>query len=152
MSSGSLYHHFPGGKEELTAASSQFAADLVSSMLGRMLDEHDALTALRQWLDTYAAALRRDPRDGCPVAPVAIEAVASSPTLREVAGRAFDAWTARLAERLVHDGHSPGAARGMALTVLSAIEGALLIDRTRTDGAALAAIRDRLPALLAPQG
>jgi hypothetical protein len=78
-----------------------------------------------------------------------VEAVASSPLLREVTRRAFQTWAAQLAEKLQRDGRSPDSA-GTALSVISAIEGALLIDRTQGDGSALAAVRASLPTLLAP--
>jgi TetR/AcrR family transcriptional repressor of lmrAB and yxaGH operons len=149
-SGGSLYHHFPGGKEELVAAALVTAVERITADLAALLADHDAVTAVGSWLDVYTDAIRRDPRDGCPVAPVAMEAISASPQLTRLARDAFTAWVQLLAARLEIDGHTPERAATAALTAVSAVEGALLIGRTQGDGAALVAVRAMLPALLRP--
>jgi TetR/AcrR family transcriptional regulator, lmrAB and yxaGH operons repressor len=101
-SSGSLYHHFPGGKEDLAVAAVQASAAAVTAGLARLFDAGDACAAVTLWLDAHIAELRRDARDGCPVAPVALEAVTASPPLRAATAAAFETWITLLATSPAH--------------------------------------------------
>ncbi|HEY4917832.1 MAG TPA: TetR family transcriptional regulator [Solirubrobacteraceae bacterium] len=146
---GSLYHHFPHGKEELAQAAIEAAAEQVEDALARTLDaDDDVVAATQRWLDALIGALEADPRDGCPVAPTAIDAAGVSEPLRLSAAGAFARWEAvfELALARTRDRQTAAA---QARLLLSAIEGALLLDRTAHDTAHLRALREALPALLA---
>ena len=146
---GSLYHHFPHGKEELAQAAIEAAAEQVEDALARTLDAgDDVVAATQRWLDALIGALEADPRDGCPVAPTAIDAAGVSEPLRLSAAGAFARWEAvfELALARTRDRQTAAA---QARLLLSAIEGALLLDRTAHDTAHLRALREALPALLA---
>jgi TetR/AcrR family transcriptional repressor of lmrAB and yxaGH operons len=146
---GSLYHHFPHGKEELAQAAIEAAAEQVEGALARTLDDDDDVAAATQrWLDALIGALEADPRDGCPVAPTAIDAAGVSEPLRLSAAGAFARWEAvfELALARTRDRQTAAA---QARLLLSAIEGALLLDRTAHDTAHLRGLREALPALLA---
>jgi TetR/AcrR family transcriptional repressor of lmrAB and yxaGH operons len=135
---GSLYHHFPDGKEALAEAAIDAAAEQVARTLQAVLDRPgDLATAVGRWGKGLAAALAADPRDGCPVAPVALESIHGSVRLRAAAARAFASWRTVLAQRLVRDGWSTVDAERDATTVLALIEGSLLLARTAGDGAPL---------------
>jgi len=149
---GSLYHHFPHGKEELAQAAIEAAAAQVEDALARTLDtDEDVIAATQRWLDALIGALEADPRDGCPVAPTAIDAAGVSEPLRLSAAGAFARWEAvfELALARTRDRQTAAA---QARLLLSAIEGALLLDRTAHDTAHLRALREALPALLANRG
>jgi TetR/AcrR family transcriptional repressor of lmrAB and yxaGH operons len=146
---GSLYHHFPGGKEDLALAALEASSRAVEDALRSALDDDpDVSSALRRWLDGPIAALQADPRDGCPVAPVALEATASSETLRAAAAAAFSRWGALLEAALART-REPAIAARQARVVLAAIEGALLLDRTAQSTEHLTALRDEIDRLLA---
>ena len=145
---GSLYHHFPGGKEQLAIAAIGAAARQVEESLRHVLEsDEDIAAAIQSWVDVLIDALRADPRDGCPVAPTAIDAAGTSEPLRIAAADAFRTWAGVFEQALARtrDSHT---ARAQALTLLSAIEGALLLDRTTRETAHLSALRDALPAIL----
>jgi TetR/AcrR family transcriptional regulator, lmrAB and yxaGH operons repressor len=149
---GSLYHHFPHGKEELAQAAIEVAAAQVEDALARTLDaDDDVVAATQRWLDALIGALEADPRDGCPVAPTAIDAAGVSEPLRLSAAGAFARWEAvfELALARTRDRQTAAA---QARLLLSAIEGALLLDRTAHDTAHLRALREAVPALLANRG
>jgi TetR/AcrR family transcriptional repressor of lmrAB and yxaGH operons len=146
---GSLYHHFPGGKEDLAVAALGISTDVVHDALLAALDSApstaDALTA---WIARLASALDADPRNGCPIAPAALEAVHASERLRAAAATAFQRWAAAIASGLVTEGWPPQQARPTAIAVLSLIEGALMLSRTAGDTEALAAAADQIEHLL----
>lgn len=138
VKAGSLYHHFPGGKQELAAAVVESAGADVERVLRAALAEEVPMTAVvDQWLDLLAAGLAADCRDGCPVEPIATESVHASELVRQAAARAFASWCSAIAERLRVDGWDHATADETALAVVSIIEGALVLSRTSGDAAAL---------------
>ena len=146
---GSLYHHFPGGKEELASAAIEAAAAQVEAALRSAFDAtDDVVVAAQRSIDGMIAAFEADPRDGCPVAPTAIDAAGISEPLRIAAAAAFARWSGVFEQALcrTRDADTAGA---QARVLLSAIEGALLLDRTSHGTTHLKALRDAVPVLLA---
>jgi TetR/AcrR family transcriptional repressor of lmrAB and yxaGH operons len=146
---GSLYFHFPGGKEELATAAIEHAGDALGRAIAAALAAHDELgAALAGLVDSLGAGLERSGyADGCPVATVALETATSSEPVRAAAAGAFDAWLRAIEQRLLAAGLPPALARRRALLVLSALEGALVLARARRDLAPLRAVREELVAL-----
>jgi AcrR family transcriptional regulator len=146
---GSLYFHFPGGKEQLALAAMQRAGEQLRDAIAAILASSDDLgEALARLLDALAAGLERSGyRDGCPIATVALELASDSETLRAGACSAFDSWLEPLERRLTAEGLDAPAARRRALHVLSAIEGALILARATRELAPLEAVREELRAL-----
>jgi AcrR family transcriptional regulator len=130
VSNGSLYHHFPGGMEELAAAALEASGTLVSGALREALDSApNAGQGLVRFLDIAAGATTGERCAGCPIAPTALESPIISPRLRTVAARCFDDWEALIATRLRADGWPDGSAPAAASAALALIEGALLLAR-----------------------
>jgi len=152
---GSLYFHFPGGKEELAATAITYAgARLAGSIEATLASSEDLGEALARLADALAAGLQAsDYAEGCPIATVALEASCASEPIRDAAAATFDSWLAKLRERLVAAGFAPEAAARRATLVLAAIEGALILARVRRSTEALTAVREELVGLAeAPPG
>jgi TetR/AcrR family transcriptional repressor of lmrAB and yxaGH operons len=146
---GSLYHHFPGGKEALASAAIEAAAEQVEAALMSAFDAtDDVVAATQRSIDGMIAALEADPRDGCPVAPTAVDAAGISEPLRLAAAAAFARWSDVFEGALGRTRNAETAA-AQARVLLSAIEGALLLDRTSHGTEHLKALRDAVPTLLA---
>src|SRR5579863_251496 len=74
VSNGSLYHHFPGGMEELAEAALEASGQAVADALGDALDgAPNAAVGVARFLDIAAGPLVGEPCPGCPVAPTALE-------------------------------------------------------------------------------
>ncbi|MBA3809468.1 MAG: TetR/AcrR family transcriptional regulator [Solirubrobacterales bacterium] len=148
---GSLYFHFPGGKEELAAAAIASAgAQLRDAIATVFASADDVAAAIAGLIDALAAGLAAsDYRGGCPIATVALERAGDSPLLRERTAQAFDSWLDAIAARLRAGGLSRARAERRALLVLSAIEGALILARAGRDPGPLQAVREELAELLA---
>lgn len=146
---GSLYFHFPGGKEELAAAAMERTGEDLRAAIAAVVAAYPrASESLSALIDGLGAGLEASGfRDGCPIATITLEASGSSETVRLAAERVFAAWLGALQEGLRADGLDSGQAARRALLVLSAIEGALLLSRARRDLVALEAVRDELAAL-----
>ena len=143
---GSLYFHFPGGKEELARAAMERSGEQLRRAIGATMHAPGGpRAAIGALADALAAGLEASGyRDGCPIATVALETAAESEPLRETAARIFDSWVEELARALRESGMERATAQRRALFVLSAIEGALLLSRARHDVAPLRAVREEL--------
>ena len=138
VKAGSLYHHFPDGKQQLAAAVVESAGGDIERLLRRFLDSDSSVADIvGGWIDLLIAALASDGRDGCPIEPIATESVNASSQVRDASARAFAGWSAAVAERLRADGWSGGDAEQTALAVIALIEGALILSRIAGDPAAL---------------
>lgn len=143
---GSLYFHFPGGKEELAVAAIEQGGARLRVAIAELLGSSEVLgEALGRVVDALAFGLEASGfRDGCPIATVALEQAGDSAVLRDTAAGAFSSWLELLEARLATDGLDERAARRRALLVLSALEGALILARARRDLEPLAAVREEL--------
>jgi TetR/AcrR family transcriptional regulator, lmrAB and yxaGH operons repressor len=151
---GSMYFHFPGGKQELAAAAVDRFADRITArwrdLLATSATVADAVSA---YFDALAGVLRRsDLKDGCAVATVALEASPTHEPLAEATRRALETWTQLLTDALEAEGHEPEAAHGLAVLVISALEGSLVVAKGQRSVDPVVTIRDTLRPLLAPPG
>jgi TetR/AcrR family transcriptional repressor of lmrAB and yxaGH operons len=153
VKAGSLYHHFPSGKQELAAAVVDNVGGDIERRLRGFLDSGlPAADIVDAWIDLLASGLATDRRDGCPIEPIATESVNASPLVREASARAFGGWCLAVADRLRTDGWSADEAEQTALAVIALIEGALILSRIAGDAAALTAAKAASRTLLSPAG
>lgn len=142
---GSVYHHFPGGRDELLREATTFAGAVVAR---RMTRGGTPLAAFDAICDQYRTdLLGTDFRAGCPVVAVAIEAGEDGPA-REEAGAVFGRWAAILAGSLQEGGIEPARAGELADVVLAGLEGAIVLSRARRDITPFDHVRAELRALL----
>jgi AcrR family transcriptional regulator len=125
---GSLYHFFPGGKQELAVEAirhgdQEFAEFLAEALAG----EDDPATAIETAAHTLARDLHRsDWIDGCPVTATALGASGRQPDIQHAAAEAFARWRGLVAAKLRGAGFAEEVARDLAHTVISTREGAEL--------------------------
>ena len=152
---GSLYHFFPGGKEELGAEAVRTSGALYGLLLPAIFDPTpDLVTGVRAFFAGAAEHLVESGfEDACPIATVALEVSSSSEPLREACAEVFEEWITGLTARLSLAGIAQRRARALALEVLCALEGAFVLCRAlrspeplQAAGAAVAgSIRAALP-------
>lgn len=146
---GSLYHHFPHGKQQLAAAVVDAAGAGIDQLLRRFLAGHlPVADVVDRWIDLLIGGLAGDQRDGCPIEPIATESVNASPPIREASARAFKAWCAAIEDRLRADGWIAADAKNVAIAVISLTEGALILSRITGDSEALDAAKVAARSLL----
>ena len=129
---GSLYFHFPRGKEEIGEAASGLAGEAVRQVIVNAAETSDNIEDfLTSIVQTMALNLERSGySEGCPIATVALETAAQSEILGTAARNAFQSWEQELKHGLERFGMKTGDADLVATAVLSQIEGALLLART----------------------
>ena len=149
---GSMYFHFPGGKEELAAAALDSFAERVTRRLENGLAEADTVgEAVATFFDEYIEHFRRTNFcEGCAVATVALDAASAHEVLAAATGRALRGWIDRFAEALEAEGRSPAEAHRLATLIVAAIEGTVVIGKGERSTEPFVAVRAVLRDLLAP--
>jgi AcrR family transcriptional regulator len=124
---GSVYHHFPDGKDELVGE----ALDLAGARAIEWLDRKAGAPAdevaawfLHVWREVL---VRSNFEAGCAV--LAVTVAADSPELLQHAADVFRTWRRRLAELLEQGGLPRADAARMAATLIASTEGAVALSR-----------------------
>lgn len=126
---GSIYHHFPDGKDQLIAA----AVELAGARAVAVLDSLDGLPApevVDGFMVLWRTVLERSNFGaGCSVLAVTVSS--GSDELLDAAADVFRSWGARLAKLLEHGGLARDDAASFATMVMAASEGAVVLARAR---------------------
>lgn len=139
---GSIYHHFPDGKDELIAAAVDRAGANAISLLDG-LEGRPPAEVVEGFLEMWRAVLVRGGFEvGCSVLAVAVSA--DDAGLVERAGRVFRDWGARLAELFEAGGRDASSASALATLVIAASEGAVVLARAERDLAPFEAVAEQL--------
>lgn len=140
---GSIYHHFPDGKDALAAE----AIALVGERVLTALREGEGATpaqVVQRFFEAWRKVLvKTDCQAGCAIAAVANERLAH-PELGARAAVVFVSWERELEARLSKAGLPKAKAASAASLILASVEGALILCRARRDIAPFDAIRDAL--------
>jgi TetR/AcrR family transcriptional repressor of lmrAB and yxaGH operons len=124
---GSIYHHFPLGKDQLLDAAIELAGSRALEVL-ETLSGSPPKAVTEAFIDLWRAVLvRSDLRAGCAV--LAVTVGADSPDLVEHAASVFRAWRRGLAQLYVQGGMETWAAEQLATTLVAATEGAVVVSR-----------------------
>ena len=135
---GSLYFHFPEGKEQLGERAVGLAADHFEALIvgGARVGPAAAERGPDRRVGGRAALEFLEANDfavGCPVSVVALEMGAESERLRTACEEAYDRWISPLTDFLVTRGHDRRSARATSSSVISLVEGAMIVARARRD-------------------
>jgi AcrR family transcriptional regulator len=145
---GSVYHHFPGGRDQLLREATAFSEEYVARRLERA-GKDGALEAIDALLDHYRESLLdTDFRGGCPVVAVAVESPEQGPDLRDAALAAFERWRMALARAFGAASVETVRANELGTVVIAAFEGALILSRTYRDLAPLETVHRDLRQLV----
>jgi TetR/AcrR family transcriptional repressor of lmrAB and yxaGH operons len=145
---GSLYFHFPGGKEQLAAESVGLVADRMCEALRALLDAApDPATGVNGLVSVLAQQLvDSDYRYGCPVSAFVVGSERGG--LAETVSGALQSWETLIAERLVRHGFPRKRAAELATFALSAVEGAVMLSKAHRDVTPLKRVARELAPLL----
>jgi TetR/AcrR family transcriptional repressor of lmrAB and yxaGH operons len=129
---GSLYFHFPKGKEQIGEAALTLAGEALRQRIALAADasESSEIFLVRLVRGMAADLERSDYKEGCPIATTALETSAQSEVLGTATRNAFKKWELEIQRGLERFGMASGEAELAATLVLSQLEGALLLART----------------------
>jgi len=147
---GSIYFHFPDGKEGLGVAAVELAAKQFETLILETAEAaSSAAEAARAAIEALATIVSEsDFQLGCPVSVVTLEMGAENERLRNACATAFESWIAPTAALLEADGIDAKDARSLATVVVSTIEGAVIVSRAMRSTQPLAAAADVVSELI----
>jgi AcrR family transcriptional regulator len=128
---GSIYHFFPGGKEQLGAEVIRSSGKLYMQLFATIAAQApDVPTAVAEFFSGAAETLvETDYADACPIATVALEVSSTSEPLREATAEVFESWIAGATEYFAAAGIPRENSRELAFSMLSLLEGAFVFCR-----------------------
>ena len=149
---GSIYHHFPKGKEQLAADAIRWTSERVLAHQ-RANPATTASGVLERFIDMWRqTVIVSGGKAGCVVAGVAIDTVAGEPGLIDVVRATFRSWADLLAEQLEAVCVPSDRASAIAVATLAGMEGALILCRAEGNSGPLETVAAELMRLLPPDG
>jgi AcrR family transcriptional regulator len=125
---GSVYYHFPEGRNQILTEALRFAGDAITATID---GSKGGIPLVRNFVEFWERTLAdSDFNAGCPVVAAAIGSADDEPALTLVAGEIFDSWRAALSRAFVADGFQEADARSLAVTCIAALEGAVVLCRS----------------------
>ena len=150
---GSLYHFFPGGKDELTAEVLRTSGAAYGELVELIV--RAAANPAQGMSDAFAGAAELIEQSGfidpCPIGTVAREVASTHEPLRQVAAAVMQDWTDTLVAVLVDAGIDAERAVPLATLVIASIEGGFILARTHGDTTPFLMIGESLSALIAQE-
>lgn len=153
---GSVYHFFPGGKDELGEHVIRSSGEGYRLLFITILDAAPNLIAgIGEFFAGAAAVLEQtDYADACPIATIALEVASVNEQLRMATADVFESWIGAAVERFAAAGIPETRARSLAIEVIAVLEGAFLLSRAfrstepmiAARASAVTATREAMPA------
>jgi AcrR family transcriptional regulator len=130
---GSLYHFFPGGKQDLGCEVIRTSGRLYTKLFAAIaLEAPDVLTAVGDFFSGAAETLRETHyADACPIATVALEVASTNEPLREATAEVFTEWIDGATEYFAFAGIPRERSRELAFAMLCLLEGAFVFSRAQ---------------------
>src|SRR2546421_10933561 len=121
---GSLYHFFPGGKEQLGEEVIRWSGALYGQLIDVFFPPGaDPVAATRAFFAGAAETLEQTAyADACPIATVALEVSSTNEPMRAACADVFESWIELASDRLAGAGLSRARARARPLAALFARE------------------------------
>jgi len=143
---GSLYHFFPGGKDDLTAevlrVSGAAYLELVLLLFEAAAGPAEAMAD--SFRSAAAVVVDSDYIDPCPIGTVAREVASTHEALREVAAEVMNSWVESAADFFVGNGIERPRATELASLLVATIEGGFVMLRATRDVDQFVALGDSL--------
>ncbi len=147
---GSLYFHFPGGKDQLVAEATRESLEAGTEALRTSLADAPRpgagvrafLEQAAQWMEGSGFGF------GCPVAPLILDDANADAQVGGLCSEAFERWTGLIRDALVDAGVQQARAETLAMMVVATEEGTFLLARAYRDAAPIRAAARELEALL----
>ena len=148
---GSLYFHFPGGKDQLVLEASRAAVNRVTQHRREVLAAASSpAAAVRAFADGIVLLLEEtDYQLGCPIAPIVLDGTSEVTDLSELCRQTFEEWIGLLRDAFAKAGIAKQRAEALALLTQSSFEGALLIARAYRDSSPVLTVAGEVEAMVA---
>jgi TetR/AcrR family transcriptional repressor of lmrAB and yxaGH operons len=145
---GSVYYHFPDGRNQILAEALRYAGDTITADIDAAADR-GAKVLVRQFVRFWERVLAEsDFNAGCPVVAAAIGCADDEVRLAAEATRIFAHWRAALTRAFVADGFPEPDADSLAMMSIAALEGAVVLSRSTRSTDPLRKVHEQLEFLV----
>lgn len=148
---GSIYYHLPQGKQELALAVARKVGDDTVAVVGHLSTKHDDPGEFAEALISHHTKrlVKSGYQEGCPILGITVSQEAASDELRDALADAFRRWTQAIASSLSAKGLDKNDSHDIAATIVSGIEGALVVSRALRSRKPMDQLRRQMSSLLA---
>lgn len=141
---GSIYHHFPGGKEAISAEVIRSEGVRYGEFVGAQLAVTDPATGIPELFANAGRLMEaQDYSEACSIETIALEVASTNEALRLESATVFQTWLAGIAGWFGQLDIDEAQAHRLAVITLTALEGAFVLCRT---------LRSVQPMIIAGQG
>ncbi len=136
---GSVYFHFPGGKEQIASEAVLYAGARTAARIHESLALTDgAPQAIKSFVEGIALYVEESGfQSGGPLLIVAAETATQSTVLNTSCRKAYSLIHAAFEDKLQEEGINPIIASALSTTIMAAVEGGIVLSRTYHSSAAL---------------
>ncbi|MGX1264307.1 TetR/AcrR family transcriptional repressor of lmrAB and yxaGH operons [Rossellomorea marisflavi] len=147
---GSLYYHFPNGKEQIAQEAIKLVKEhIVEQTKLDLQQDKDASEAFRRHILNIADFYDSDnDTEWLKIGTLASETAATHEELRSTCELAFKEWQGLYVDALISRGYSEKVAMTLAITINALLEGATTISLIAGNGDTLRIIAEQIPILL----
>ncbi len=145
---GSVYYHFPDGRNQILTEALRYSGDSITAMIDDAAGR-GARALLHEFVDFWERLLADgDFTAGCPVVAAAIGSAGDDPQLSAEAGAILGRWCTALTRAFVNDGFGAADAESLAVMSVAALEGAVVLSRSSRSTDPLRQVGDQLEFLI----
>jgi TetR/AcrR family transcriptional regulator, lmrAB and yxaGH operons repressor len=150
ITKGSLYHHFPNGKEELLIACLRLMNETITTEMAGIFQQYPSTqTATAATIEFMLDEFERDGMiTGYTFSSIVYEMASLSEPVRNACAASFSKIQMIVSNKLVEDGFSKETADSIALMLVASIEGGILLCLTHKTSEPLKTVLRGLPNLL----
>lgn len=147
---GSLYYHFPKGKEQLALEAINSAGEKIKINLLRNLESFkDPVEAIVHNIESLATVIDNEQKThDMTISLIAIETYSTSEILRKACEEVFDMLEGIYAEKLIEAGIDKAKAYELSSVIGSMTEGGITLSLTRKNGGPLRLIAKQMPKII----
>ena len=128
---GSIYHHFPGGKESISVEVIRCEGVRYGEFVGAQLADTDPAHGIPQLFENAGKLMESQGySEACSIETIALEVASTNERLRLEAAEVFDGWLTRLSQWFGQLDITEEQSRRLAVATLTALEGAFVLCRT----------------------
>lgn len=147
---GSLYYYFPDGKEGLAEEAIIHTSQAIEARIQASLTAvPDAAEAIKAFIDGLATAVEASGyQAGGPITAIALESASTNERLRQACRDAYQSWQDVFAAKLRLSGFSSDRSERLASFIIAAIEGGIILSRSRHSPQPLHDVAEEIDLLL----
>ena len=145
---GSVYYHFPDGRNQILTEALRYSGDAITAMIDDAAG-WGAKALIREFVKFWERSLADgDFTAGCPVVAAAIGSDDDEARLSAEAGTILGRWCTALTRAFTNDGFDDQDAAALAVMSIAALEGAVMLCRSTRSAQPLKQVAEQLEFLI----